>query len=136
MLVTFPKGIFQSGNFSNVKFPQRQLPKSVLATALAPPYNVLSAALGHPLQPACLRGHILTFRKLPLGKLHIWEVTVNFYSWFIPGYALFFYIHISRGSWRTGNRNLPQPRTGNIIINRKYNYKQEIATFLNLEQEI
>ena len=84
-----------------------------------PPYNVLSAALGHPLQPVCLRGHILTFRKLPLGKLHIWEVAVNFYSWFIPGYALFFYIHISRGSWRTGNRNLPQPRTGNIIINRK-----------------
>ena len=31
-----PKGIFQSGNFPNVQFTKRQLPKYVIAEALGP----------------------------------------------------------------------------------------------------
>ena len=78
-----PKGIFPSGNFPNVKFTKRQLPKSVLATALSShpvlaallgPWPILAAALGSHCSPRRLRGPNLTFGKLPLRKLHIWEL--------------------------------------------------------------
>ena len=55
----YPSGIFlrefSSGNFPNVQFPKRQLPKSVLTAALGPP----------PLQPN------LTFIAEPHRKVGI-----------------------------------------------------------------
>ena len=74
MLGTFPK-IFPSVNFPNVQFPKRQLPKYVLEAALGP-QSVLAAALGL-LVLRLLRGPNLALGKLPLGKLHIWEVATR-----------------------------------------------------------
>ena len=71
-----PKDIFPSENLSTVQYPNRQLTKSVLAAALGPlshPSRCTSPQ--PPLQPVQARWHNLTFRKLPLGKLHNWEIT-------------------------------------------------------------
>ena len=65
----------QVHNFPNVQFSKRQLPKSVLAAALGP-LACSSLSARSPLQPVApqLRRPNLTFGKLPLNKLHIWEV--------------------------------------------------------------
>ena len=87
-----PKDILSSGNFPNLQFSKRQLPKPVLAAALGPQL-VLAAALGpktHPNRRAwpilqkeklesCRLGNC-TFGKLPIGKLSIglmpkWEIS-------------------------------------------------------------
>ena len=75
MFGTFPKafpqagtsqGYFPKSDFTTVQFPKRQLPRYVLAAALAhPPHCCLRR----------LRWPNITLGKLPLGKLHIWEVT-------------------------------------------------------------
>ena len=78
-----PKGIFQVANFQNVQFSERQLPQSILAASLDP-QHILAAALGPLSLPSrSARPHFslrrlgwpnLTFGKLPLQKLHIWEI--------------------------------------------------------------
>ena len=65
-----PKGIFTSGNFPNVEFTKRQLPKSVLAAAIGPHCSLRR-----------LRGPNLTCGKLLLGKLHIWESPLEKCLW-------------------------------------------------------
>ena len=66
MVGNFPKDFSQVAIFPNVQFPNRKIPKSIIAAPPAPP-------------PYCNRGRLrgpnLTFRKLALGKLHIWEIT-------------------------------------------------------------
>ena len=80
MLGTFFKDFSQvvvsqvwSGNFPNVQFPKRQLPKSVLTTTLGS-----HACSSRSARPHCslriLRGSNLTFGKLTLGKLNISHV--------------------------------------------------------------
>ena len=81
-----PKGILQSEIFLNGQFPNQQLPKAVLAVALGP--HACSSRGPRPpsssqpqrLAPiaACAaapKSANLTFGKLPLGNLDIWEVT-------------------------------------------------------------
>ena len=68
----FPKGIFPSWNFPNVQFLKCQLPKSVLAVALALK-PVLAAALG-PLTHPSLSARPPLQPAAPLVNLHIWEV--------------------------------------------------------------
>ena len=62
MLGTAPKA-FSQVLISKEYFPKWQLPKSVLAAALGPHCSLRR-----------LRRPNLTFGKLPLGKLHSWEV--------------------------------------------------------------
>jgi len=78
-----PKGIVPNGKFLNMHFFKRQLPKSVLAAALGPPAcsSLGARPLAHPshsawfpLQPETSHRPIITFGKLPLGKLHNWKV--------------------------------------------------------------
>ena len=57
----FPKGILPSGNFPNVQFSKRPLPNCMFQTQ--------RSCLRHLRQPS------LNFGKLPLGKLHTWEVS-------------------------------------------------------------
>ena len=73
------KSMFPSHNFPKVQFPKRQLPKSAQATALGPPdCSSRDARPTSHSQPHCsqrrLRGPKISFGKLPLGKLHFWEV--------------------------------------------------------------
>ena len=66
----FPRVFSQVGNFPNVQFLKRKLPKYVLATALGPlAYSSRSARPPPYWGLRCLRRPNLTF-----GKLYIWEV--------------------------------------------------------------
>ena len=92
MLGTFPKtffqaatscnGIFLSGNFPNLQFSKLQFPKYVIATALGPlacsSRSAQPPSLSLP-QPRALgpRGPNLSFGKLPLEKMNIWEVAIG-----------------------------------------------------------
>ena len=96
MLGTFPlafyqaatsQGYFPNGNFQNLPLHKNQLPKSiliavpVLAAELSPQVHLSSSVC-----PYCSLGRLerpnLTFGKVPLGNLHIWEVaTWNIVTW-------------------------------------------------------
>ena len=70
-----------SGTFPNVQFFKRQLPKSVLVAALGPSMfkprrSAPKPQCSFPIA-ACGASESLTFGKLPLGKLHIWEVATG-----------------------------------------------------------
>ena len=102
----FPRVFFPSGNFPNVLFSKRQLPKSALAAALSPqpviPLTHPSRIARPPLQPG------LTFRKLPLGKLHIWEVaTWEFAFGKVPNTNI--YASFSSNVSQPRSRLLPKP---------------------------
>ena len=78
-----------NGNFPNsispsLSQPRRSTPMPVLASALGP-QPILAAALGLHCSLRRLRGPDLTLGKLPLGKLHIWEVTTSdIVTWKLP----------------------------------------------------
>ena len=89
ILGTFPKSFSQvatsqlcnfPSNFSCLSQPQYSSPQTVLAAALALlACSSRSAQLPSPSQlqrlaPQSSLRRLITFRKLPLGKFHIWEV--------------------------------------------------------------
>ena len=71
----FPKGIFPSGNFLKLKFPKRQLPKSVIATALGTLFHPSRSARS-PWQPKELLGvwEVATRESTHLGSGHLGNV--------------------------------------------------------------
>ena len=65
------------GFLRQCQLPKLKLPKSVLAVALGPLAHPSRRHLAPHYSLRRLRGPNLNFRKLPLGKLHIWEVTTQ-----------------------------------------------------------
>ena len=68
----FPSDNFLSGNFPNVQFLKRQLPKGQVMPLMC--RREPSAAARQSGGRGCQRCGLDRLGKLPLGKLHIWEV--------------------------------------------------------------
>ena len=113
-----PKGIFPSGNFLTVQFTKRQLPKSVLTTALGPLASSCRGARPNKPRPLPLQSAApnQTFGKLPLEKLNIWEVAP-----------------LEIVTWKVALGKIPNTKTNNtgggvtLIITKKYNNNLKIC---------
>jgi len=74
-----PKGIFPGGNFKNVRFPNRQLSKSVQAAAPGPRCSPRRSRGPNLTFGKVVAWEIAKFEKLPLEKLSLGKMPLGKY---------------------------------------------------------